>query len=315
MAEPADTAEQLVDVANALYGSHPGCRALHAKGGWCSGTFTASPEAAALSRAAHFSGEPVPALIRFSNGAGRPDSNDAAREARGMAVKLRPAGADENDILATTTPAFVLRTAEEFLELLKLRVPNPETGDADMEALGAFLAAHPEAQTAIGATVGLEPPASFATLPYYSPHSFGLLDAEGSRTWVRYRWSPEAGEQRLPDDDARARGRDYLFQELGERLSGGPIVFQLLLQLAAEDDPITDPTAVWPDERELVPGGRLEIAERVDDPEGDGHIEVFDPTRAGDGVELSDDPVLHARRAAYSVSAYRRLGVPRGPTP
>ena len=30
--------------------------------------------------------------------------------------------------------------------------------------------------------------------------------------------------------------------------------------------------------------------------------------RVGDGIELSDDPVLHARRKAYSVSAYRRLG-------
>jgi catalase len=303
-----EVADQLVEVANTLSGGHrPGFRAFHAKGAWAAGTFTATPEAAALSRAVHFQGEPVPALVRFSNGGGNPESNDAAREARGLAVKLRPEDGDENDILGTTTPAFVLKTPEEFLELLRLRIPDPETGQADMEKLGAFLGEHPEAQTAIAATVGVEPPASFATLFYYSPHSFRLLDAEGNGTWVRYRFRPEAGEQRIPDDDARARGRDYLFAELTERLRGGSIEFDLLLQIAGEGDPIDDPSAVWPDERELVNAGRLVITEQVDDPEVDGRIDVFDPTRVGDGIELSNDPVLHMRRAAYSASAYKRL--------
>ena len=36
---------------------------------------------------------------------------------------------------------------------------------------------------------------------------------------------------------------------------------------------------------------------------------MFDPTRTGDGIELSDDRILHARARAYSVSAYRRLGM------
>jgi catalase len=316
VADKQETAEQLVEVANTLSGGfHEGFRSFHAKGAWASGTFTATEEAASLCRAAFLQGEPVPALVRFSNGGGNPQSNDAAREARGLAVKLRPAGGDENDILATTTPAFVLKTPEEFLELLRLRIPDPETGQADMEKLGEFLAAHPEAQTAIGATVGLEPPASFATIPYFSPHSYRLLDADGNGTWARYRFAPEAGEERIPDDDARAKGRDYLFDELTERLRSSSIGFDLLLQIAEEGDPIEDPSAVWPDERRLVNAGRLEITEQVDDPEKDGHIDVFDPTRVGDGIELCDDPVLQMRRLAYSVSAYKRLGQPIGPPP
>lgn len=316
MNDAPDLAEQLVEVANTLSGGYTeGTRSFHAKGAWASGSFTATPEAAALCRAPVFAGGPVSALVRFSNGGGKLDSNDAAREARGLAVKLRPEGADEYDILGTTTPAFILKTPEEFLELLRLRLPDPETGEMDMEALGKFLGAHPEAQTALGATMGSEPPASFATLFYYSPHSFKLLDADGKGTWVRYRFSPEAGEQRIPDDDARAKGRNYLFEDLSERLGSGSVVFDLLLQVAEEGDPIDDPSAVWPAERRLVNAGRLVIDAEVADPESDGHIDVFDPTRAGDGIELSNDPVLHARREAYSVSAYKRLGVPRGPTP
>jgi catalase len=309
MADGGDLYEQLVDTANAIYGAHAHRRALHSKGTWCSGTFTATPEATALSRARQFQGEPVPALVRFSSGSGDPESHDAQRESRGMAVKLRPADGEEADILAVTTPAFVARTPDDFLELLKLRVPDPDTGQPNMEKLGAFLAAHPESQTAVQSTVGSEPPASFATLTYFSPHSFKLVSADGAQTWVRYRWRPEAGEASIPDEEARERGRDYLAEELAERLRGGTAGFELLLQVAGEGDPIDDPTAVWPDDRELVAAGRLEIAEVIDDPETDDHIEVFDPTRVVDGVELSDDPVLHARARAYSVSAYRRLGL------
>ena len=304
-----DVYEQIIDAANALYGSHPHSRALHAKGTWCVGTFTATAEAAELCRAAHFQGDPTPALIRFSNGSGDPESDDWQRDARGMAVRLRPSAGDEADILGVTTPVFVLRTPEEFLEFIQLRRPDPETGQPDWEKLGAFLADHPEAQTAVQWTLNTEPPASFATQVYHSPHTFRFLGSDGAPTLVRYRWRPEAGEATIPDDDARSLGGDYLRSELTDRLAGGPAAFELKLQIPSEDDPIDDATALWPDDREKIMAGRLEITEIVDDPETGDHIEVFDPTRVVDGIELSDDAILHARARAYSVSAYRRLGM------
>ena len=305
-----DLYEQLVDAMNAISGRHPGCRALHAKGTWCSGTFTATADAAALSRATVFGGEPVTALVRFSNASGKPESHDATRDGRGMAVKLRPPDEAEVDIVATMAPCFVARTPEDFLELLVARRPDPETGEPDMEKLGAYLGAHPEAQAAIQSVIGSEPPASFATLTWHSPHAFRLVAEDGEGTWVRYRWRPEAGERTIPDEEARALGRNYLREELAERLRSGPVGFELVLQLAAPDDPLTDPTAIWPEEREQVVGGRLEVTELIDDPETGGHIDVFDPARVADGIELSDDPVLHARPKAYSVSAYRRWDRP-----
>ena len=304
-----DLYEDLVDAANAVYGAHPRRRALHAKGTWCEGTFTASGGASKLSRAAHLSGAQVQVLARFSNGSGDPESNDAAREARGLAIKLRPEGGEETDMLATTSRAFSNRTPEDFLEVLRLRVPDPETGQPDMEKLGAYLGEHPEMQTAVQSTLGVGPPASFATLAYYSPHSFKLVDGDDGERWMRFRWRPEAGEHHLEDDEARAKGPDYLREELAERLAGGPVRFDLLIQLAGEGDSIDDATAVWPDEeREMVEGGTLEVTAIVDDPEEGGDIVVFDPTRVIDGVELSDDPILHARSKAYSVSIDRRAG-------
>ena len=310
-----DLYEQIVESVDAVFGGPFGeRRALHTKGSWARGTFTASPEAARLSRAAYLQGDEIATLVRFSNAGGDPEAADYARDARGIALKLRWEGG-ETDILATTTPTFVTRTPEDFLELMKLRRPDPKTGQPDMEKLGAFLAAHPEAQPAVEATVMREPIASFATAPYFTPHAFALVDADGNRTWVKYRFDPEAGEQRLDDDEARERGRDYLHDELAERLRSGTIAFDLRFQLASDDDPLDDATAVWPDDREQVVGGRLEITEAADDPEVEGHIDVFDPLRVPDGIEPSDDPILHARREAYSVSAYRRWGRERGPTP
>jgi catalase len=308
MAE-GDIYERIIAATDPVYGGpHPGARALHAKGTWARGTFTASPAAAGLSRAPHLQGDAIPALIRFSNASGNPQANDAERDGRGIAVKLRIAEGLETDILATTSPAFVSRTPEDFLELMEARKPDPATGQPEMEKLGAYIAAHPEVMTAAEAIQMREPLASFAAIRYFSPHAFALIAADESRTWVRWRFSPDLGEQRLPDDEARERGRDHLHEDLAARLRSETIGFDFQLQLAADGDPLDDPTAVWPDDRELVAAGRLEISELADDPEGDGHIDVFDPTRIVDGVELPDDPILLARSKAYSVSAYRRLG-------
>ena len=90
----ADLSEQLVDSLNATYGSHPGHRAAHAKGVLCAATFTPTAEAVELSRAEHFA-NPVRAHVRFSNGSGDPTASDAARDARGMAVKFYLADDDD----------------------------------------------------------------------------------------------------------------------------------------------------------------------------------------------------------------------------
>ena len=127
--------DEIIEAAGAVFGTHAGSRALHAKGSWATGTFTATPEASRLSRAAHLQGDPVTALVRFSNASGDPEAHDADRDGRGMAAKLRWDGG-ETDILTTTSPAFLARTPEDFLEILRLRRPDPETGAPDLEKLG-----------------------------------------------------------------------------------------------------------------------------------------------------------------------------------
>ena len=77
--------EQAMAVIHGRFGAHAGHRALHAKGVICTATFTATPKGVALTRAAHMSGDPVPATVRFSNGGGdrRPRSRTRRPRPRG----------------------------------------------------------------------------------------------------------------------------------------------------------------------------------------------------------------------------------------
>ncbi|MDR3406897.1 MAG: catalase, partial [Methylovirgula sp.] len=70
--------EDVVNALNKVWGVHPGFRANHAKGIVGQGTFKATPEAAALSKAAIFSGETIPVTIRFSDSGGLPDVPDGS---------------------------------------------------------------------------------------------------------------------------------------------------------------------------------------------------------------------------------------------
>ena len=83
-------------------------------------------------------------------------------------------------------------------------------------------------------------------------------------------------------------------------------VFHVDLELAAEGDPIDDPTAIWPDDREHVRVGALEITAFAFDREQDGDVLVFDPSRVTDGIEMTDDKILLARSGAYRSSVTRR---------
>jgi catalase len=303
-------AEDAVDAMSEVTGRHPGFRAAHAKGTIWSGTFTATPGAARLTRAAHMQGDPLRATVRFSNGGGDPGIPDYAREGRGLAVKLYLPDGSKTDFVTVSTPVFVVRTPEDFVELNRLRKPDPETGRPDMERLGAWLGEHPEAGPAIQHVLGSDPPASYAQVAYNGLHAFRWINADGEARFVRFGFVPEAGEATIPDEEARHGGPDYLQEEIARRIQSGPVAFRLVVRLAEEGDPIDDPTAAWPEEREAVEAGRLEITGPEQERERGDDVLVFDPTRVVDGIELSDDPILNFRPKAYSVSIERRSGVP-----
>jgi catalase len=309
MADPL--AEQAVEAIKDIAGEHPGHRVAHAKGTLCEGTFQATSEAASLTRAPHMQGGAVRATVRFSNGGGDPKIPDYANEGRGMAVKLYLEDGSRTDVVGLNLPCFFVRTPEDFVEFTRARKPvDGPGGQPDMEKMGAWLGAHPEAQTAIQAAVTASPPASYATCAYNSIHAYRWIDADGEVRHVRYRFEPVVGVASLRPEEAKERGADYLQEEIAERLTREPAAFRMIVVLAEEGDPVDDPTVPWPEERKKVVVGRLEVTGLDTEREREGDVLVFDPTRVVDGIELTDDPILNFRPRAYAVSVERRSGAP-----
>jgi catalase len=298
-------AEEIVDALNAINGSHPGCRAVHAKGTVCSGTFTATPEAAELSQAAHLQGDPLRVTVRLSNASGNPHTSDANPIAgRGMAVKFHLPDGEATDIVSVPLAVFLVRTPEDFLAFTRARAPDPKTGQPNPEKVGAFVAEHPETGAALQAGLPkIAPTTSFATSDYNALHAFALVDDAGERHWGRYSWQPSAGVEYLSQEQIAAADRDYLQTEIRERLASGPARFTLEFTLAQEGDSLEDPTSPWEGEREVVTLGELELTEVPETPE---EPLVMDPMRLTDGIEPSGDRILAARPEAYSVSIERR---------
>nr|WP_246745828.1 catalase family peroxidase [Ciceribacter sp. L1K22] len=299
-------ASQLVDLLHQHIGFYPGHRSVHAQGRYYVGVFTATPEARRISRASHFQGQPVPVTIRHSNS---PLANPVGpADSVSMAVRFYLPDGTATDLIALPITLFFTRTPEETLELLKIALPDPSTGKPDMEKVGQFLAERPSVMRAVGLRKQLPAAVSFARTAYHALHAFRFVNEAGDAVYARYHWEPDAGVATQTLEELHKEKPSYLFEELEERLSQAPVGFKLVLELAGDGDPTDDPSAPWPEGRPRVTVGRLEITrpttlEEIGDP-----VMMHDPTRVTDGIELSDDPILAARRGIYEVSVAHRTG-------
>ena len=304
-----DKADQLVaGVHNAQGGIFEGFRAAHASGRIYTGTFTATPAAKSLSRALHFQGIPVPVTARLSGTSGNPEQK--ASKVVAMATKFYLPNGTVTDLIAISgLAAFFARTPEEFLEATEAFTPDPATGQRDPVKTQAFFAGHPNAARVFQALQSQPAVASFAQASYRPFHTYYFVNAGETGRWARYHWEPEAGVAGQPVEELAKQPNDYLYEEFERRLLAGPVAFRLELELAQDGDPVDDPSAMWPDGRERVAVGRLELIRPITEGEIGDHVMMHDPTAVTDGIEISpDDQIIAARRGAYLVSVAERTG-------
>ncbi len=297
-------AEQLLAALDALSGLHPGFRPAHAKGLMCSGTFTPSSEAVKLTRAPHAGKPSTPVTVRYSDSTGVPTipDNDPQRSGpRGIAVRFHLADHAHTDIVAHSTNGFPVHTGEEFLEFLRAA---DAAGAGKPEALGAFLATHPNAKRFIEAAKPI--PTSFAREAFFAVTAFKFTNAEGVSRHGRFRIRPEAGTEYLTDDQAAQKAANFLFDEIGPRLAEGPVRLGVFVQMAERGDDMADASVSWPDARVEIPFGALTLSARVDDQEPQRRKIIFDPLPRVDGIDSSGDPLTEVRSDIYLLSGRRR---------
>ena len=311
LAADAQPAEQkplpvaIVDTFNTLSGGpHAGFRANHAKGILLAGTFTPTQSAPTLSTAPHFA-KRVPVLVRFSNATGVPTLSDASPKAspHGIAIRFKLPDGSDTDIVSISANGFPVATPEDFLALLQaVSMSGPDA--VKPTPIERFLGGHPAAAKWV--TTPRPAPVSFATLAFYGVNAFKFTNAKGKTRFARYQILPMAGEHALSDASAAQASPNYLMEELPKRILKGTVKFRLVSQLAKEGDPVNDPTAVWPADRERLELGIISLTSVSKNQAKEQKALMFNPLLLPAGIEPSEDPVLLARPAAYAVSAAQR---------
>jgi catalase len=218
-----------------------------------------------------------------------------------MAVKFKQADGTESDLVMVALKSFPVASGEDFRDLITAVAKSPPDAPKPT-ALDQFLAAHPAAGAALASAAT---PDSFADEEYRSLSAFILVDADGKKQPVRFIMAPEKLVHLDPADAAK-RDRNFLFDELAERLKSGPATFHLKAQLAEPGDPTNDATKPWPADRKVVELGTLTIDKIVPDSAKAEKALLFLPGQLAEGIEASDDPLTAIRDSTYAASFSRR---------
>ncbi len=290
------------------FGKFEGFRRSGAKGICAVGEFVGSAEGKAMSVSSAFSGKPVPVIVRFSVGGANPKAPDNARTQRNLALQFNLPGGEVWQMGNISAPVFGAATPAQFLGRLESLQPDPATKAADPAKVKAFADANPEVLL-LGKYLASQPvPASFGAVNYWGVHAFAFVNAKGDKQWGKWIFEPVGGTQGLTDDEAKAKGPAFLFDDLRQRVAAGNVAFNFTLQLAQPGDKLDSAVVPLPDDRRKVSLGRLNIKSVSADGTGECLTITYVPTLLPKGVEAGNDPMLSARAAPYAIGLGRRLG-------
>ncbi|MGC2638964.1 MAG: catalase family peroxidase [Acidobacteriaceae bacterium] len=298
-------ANDLLQIFDQLFGLHPGFRAAHAKGLMLTGRFTPSPAAQSLTRAPHIVRPSTPVTARFSNSTGIPQIPDNVPDAnpRGFAIRFNLAEHVHTDIVSHSTDGFPTRDGYQFLEFLRAGaasgpdVPSPKP-------IEQFLGAHPAALAFVQAPKPF--PSSFARDTYFGVTAFAFTNAAGQKRFGRYRIVPALGNDFLSEEQVSGLSPNYHYDEIAERVAKETVRFRIQVQLADATDTVDDSTVHWPENREQLDIGTVELTDVLPDSTAQQKQIIFDPIPRVDGIEPSADPLLELRAAIYLLSGRRR---------
>lgn len=298
----------MIDQFEATFGKYEGYRRSGAKGICAMGEFVGSADARDLSTASVFSGETVPVIVRFSVGGANPNAPDNTRSQRNMALQFDLPGGEQWQMGNISAPVFGSSSPEQLAGLLVSRQPDPATGAANPDLVRAFNEANPEVLLQSSYLASQPVPASYAGVNYWGVHAYGFVNAAGATQYGKWVFEPAAGTLGLTDEEAQAKGANFLFDDLRQRVAQGEVAFDFNLELAEPGDVIDSATIPLPEGREKVSLGTLKLTSVSEDAGGSCLTITFNPMNMPAGVVPSADPMLAARAAPYVISLSRRLG-------
>ena len=287
-------------------GFHPGFRPVHAKGALLSGTFTPAPQARSLTTAPHLQTASTPVVVRLSDFAGVPsipDNDPQGASPRGCAIRFQLGEHRHTDIVAHSAEGFPVRTAAEFVEFLgALTASGPDAPKPS--PIEVFLGSHPPALAYVQLPKPI--PASFASESFFAVSAFKFTNRNGVAQFGRYRILPVARSPYPDPATVAAKGPDFLFEELTNRLQKEPVKFRITVRLASPDDVVDDATVQWPEDRPEIEFGAITLTAEIPQSDIEAHRIIFDPIPRVEGIEPSADPLFESRADVYLATGRRR---------
>ncbi|HBR2126528.1 TPA: catalase family peroxidase [Klebsiella variicola] len=294
------TSDKLVTVLQQSGGVHQGYRRNHAKGMCVLGSFISNGNASTLSRALLFSKGETAVTGRLAIAGGNPAAPDYTVPVRSMALSFTQANGEQWRTGMNAMPFFPVSSVESFYELQTATLPDTKTGKPNPEKVNAFVMSHPEIKPFFAWAKQYIPSSSWASDRFNSLNAFRLIDQTGNEHLVR--WSMVPHTRFVPISDIDKQNKDFLQQDLRQRLEQGTLEWDLVFTLAQADDKGNDSTKAWPANRKTINAGTLVLNKAIPQQQGPCNDINYDPLILPDGIAASDDPILNARSSAYTKS-------------
>ncbi len=303
-------------------------RAVHARGAGAHGRFELYESLSDITQAAVLTDTSAVtrAFVRFSTVAGSRGSADTARDVRGFAVKLYTTEGNW-DLVGNNIPVFFIQDGIKFPDLIHAAKPEPDREIPQAQTAHAtfwdFASLQPEStHMLMWAMSDRAIPRSFRTMEGFGVHTFRLVNAAGSTSLVKFHWKPTAGIHSLVWEESQKLGGidpDFHRRDLWNAIESGAFpqwdfgvqVMPDTPEQTFEGIDLLDPTKIVPEE--LCPVrlvGRLTLDANPANFFAETEQVAFHPGHVVPGIDLTDDPLLHARLFSYLDTQLTRLGGP-----
>ena len=302
-------------------------RIVHARGSAAHGVFKVYKSQAALTSAG-FLQDPsleTPVFVRFSTVAGSRGSTDLARDVRGFAVKFYTQEGNF-DLVGNNMPVFFIQDAVKFPDLIHAVKPEPDNeipqAASAHDTFWDFISLMPESTHMVMWVMSDRAiPRSLRMMEGFGVHTFRLINAKGTSSFVKFHWKPLLGVHSVAWDEAltiSGRDPDFHRRDLWDAIESGNFPeWELGVQIIPEADEhkydfdLLDPTKLIPEE--LVPVqkiGKMTLNRNPDNFFAETEQVAFHVGNIVQGIDFTNDPLLQGRLFSYTDTQLIRLGGP-----
>ncbi len=272
------------------------------------------------------SGVETAVFVRFSTVLGSRGSSDTVRDTRGFATKFYTSEGTF-DLVGNNIPVFFIQDGIKFPDIIHAGKPHPDReipqAQSAHDTFWDFVSLHTEASAHTMWNMsdrGI--PRSYRMMEGFGVHTFRLIAPDRTTSLVKFHWKPRLGVHSLVWEEAQiAAGVDPDFhrRDLADAIEAGAYpewdlgvqVFPDTAEQTFEGIDLLDSTKIIPEELapvEII--GTMQLNANPTNYFAETEQVAFHVGHLVPGIDVTDDPLLHARLFSYLDTQITRLGGP-----